>query len=273
MEMLNTPFVYIGVGSYEGKTCGYGINTGSSCLWPNYDQKPWETNILDYSVLGMNTSIRIEYESNTAPVGSSHKRRLNRSFGEDSVRSTETDDTEDTNGFFFLQFGALCRFSGDWEKASKLGNGKILRGPWEDTGFGVAAELNKNGFLGDILVIYNFFGDFEEMQPTRKPDTNSPALKKEHIAVRDKKGDKLHHIGRVHPDATSCFTRAVIANKLDMLRTPRYFKFDLKATEEYQIVRVVLRGGQGGQGPFLVRQVVAKEPDAHQSRRMEVVRR
>ncbi|EQL01986.1 hypothetical protein G6O67_001201 [Ophiocordyceps sinensis] len=240
-------------------------------LWPNLDDKPNEPGLLPRSILGINLNVPVEYRSAPpldAPLSPRSRRRCEqRSSGEDSVESAESDDIHHEHGFAFAQLGSLHRFDEhgndsdsdnppDYMAPDFTLYKKHVYDPWICNGYGVVVEVDHRGRTGAVWVIYKFFKglvplrDYEQRLHVDTLDDNDALLghlyeQGQHVDTLDDNDALLDHLGRLYPDCTEQFTVAKIADSLDDLRQPREgFCFDIEARTERQIVRAKLAGPQ-----------------------------
>ncbi|KAK3376370.1 hypothetical protein B0T24DRAFT_618540 [Lasiosphaeria ovina] len=240
MEIRNHEFFLLGEAKFDGIFTCFGLIPGAFYLTPNMGADDYTEGTIYRSILGINTNVPIEFTPPEDGGGSSSKRRRQeRSSGEDSVRSTDSGDVDYGHGFIFAQLGPLYAFTGpcDWEEARKTMtyDDTIKMGHWTATGFGVVAEIGKNGHPGAIWLIYNFYQD---------DDTDDAPVTKQ----------QLPEIGRLVKGCTTTFTVAKIAESLGQLGAGKKFKIDIKEFDERQLVRVKMLAA--GKGLFLVRKFI-----------------
>ncbi|KAK3374489.1 hypothetical protein B0T24DRAFT_626704 [Lasiosphaeria ovina] len=228
MEIRNHTFFLLGEAKLDGIFTCFGLNPGAFYLTPNMGTDDYTEGILYRSFLGINTNIPIEF---TPPL------KIQRSSGEDSVRSTDSGDVDYGHGFVFAQLGPLYAFTGprDWDEARKTA-----------TGFGVVTEIDKNGRSGAIWLIYNFYQDvYTDVGPITR--THKPVFDQETM-------QRLPEIGRLVKGCTTTFTVVRIAENLGQLGAGKSFKIDLREFDERQLVRVKILAA--GQGSHLIRQFI-----------------
>ncbi|KAM4065056.1 hypothetical protein HRG_004604 [Hirsutella rhossiliensis] len=244
MEMTRTPFIELGKSAFGGKTVRYGIRTGGFYLWPNLDDKSNERGVLNRSVLGINLNVTIEYRSAQplgTPLSPRRRRREQRSSGEDSVESAQSDDINHEHGFVFAQIGALYYCADDDYDSDEGGPDRtdpdsdaFGTGPWwAATGFGAVVEVKHDGTPDAVWVVYNFY----------KAHEDSALIKGEHVPTLDDNDALLPHIGRLYKRCNEQFTVAKIADSLEDFKQPREeFRFEIAARDERQIVHAKLDG-------------------------------
>ncbi|KAK3366692.1 hypothetical protein B0T24DRAFT_633416 [Lasiosphaeria ovina] len=251
MEIRNHDFFLLGEAKFDGIFTCFGLIPGAFYLTPNMGADDYTESTIHRSVLGINTNVPIEFTPPENGGGSpSKRRRQERSSGEDSVRSTDSGDVDYGHGFIFTQLGPLYAFTGpcDWEEARKTMtyDDIIEMGHWTATGFGVVAEIHKNGRAGAIWLIYNFYQD---------DDTDDAPIRRTHRPVFDQATkQQLPEIGRLVEGCQTTFTVAKIAENLGQLGGGKKFKIDLREFDERQLVRVKILAA--GQGSHLVRQFI-----------------
>ncbi|PHH74532.1 hypothetical protein CDD82_4890 [Ophiocordyceps australis] len=245
MHFTRMPFIEVGTSNCGGKAVKYGFKASDNYLWTNLDNRPNEPGILGRSVLGINLNVNVEYRSPkllSGPLLPRRRRREQRSSGEESVESAESDDMNHEHGFVFVQIGKLKYFDehandSDSDNPTDYTDPdleKVTNDPWISTGFGVVVQVNSHGQTGAVWVIYNFFEDLAPL----KEDQGW-----EHIDCLDENDALLSHLGRLYPDCAEQFTVAKIANSLqDFRQTRNNFKFDIEARTERQIVRAKILG-------------------------------
>ncbi|KAK0707069.1 hypothetical protein B0T26DRAFT_729057 [Lasiosphaeria miniovina] len=242
MEMLNNPFLILGESEFGGVCTGFGLQPGPAYLCPNLDTM--DEISTDRYLLGINTNVNVDYTSTPTDSRSSpKKRRQERSSGEDSTRSTTSEDFDVGNGFVFAQVGALYHFAGpNWKETEP---NMVIKGPWKPTGFGVVVQVDERGRPGSVYIIFNFY-EWDDESGDRK-----------HTAVTDESGKVLPEIGRLHEKCTKTFTVAKIANSLKDLGPDKRFEITPLHSIECQIVRAKV--WSVGQGRYLLRQFIRKD--------------
>ncbi|CAM1509460.1 Fc.00g031990.m01.CDS01 [Cosmosporella sp. VM-42] len=275
MEMYNLPpLLLLGESQFglDNTSTGYALLPGNRALWPHLDMLPDDPTLLPQNILGINLKIHIDHEPGPdfSDMSSGHRRRhQERSSGEDTVRSTDSDDIQGHGGFVFVQIGVLYTFSsaGGWEEKRTKGLEAIMPGPWLTTGFAVVVEIDVYGRLGGVWAIFNFHTDDEDEHEDEDEDEDEDASEEEdlddykpvQIPLTDESGNPLQHIGRLTDGSNKTFTVAKIANSVNDLELghTRKFEFDVWSDKECQIVRAKVY--DAGQGRWLLRQFVKNQ--------------
>lgn len=258
MEMYKLPpLVLLGESRFGNVFTGYALLPGSQALWPHLDIQPDDPALLHSSIMGINLNVHIDDEPEPDYSAMSARRRRRqqaRSSGEDSVRSTDSDDIENRGGFTFVQIGSLYSFGSGWDEKRNKRVEDIIVGPWLTTGFAVVVEIDVHGRLGPVWVIYSFYDRKDDLEEDFDYDDATGYVA--HIPTKDAAGNPLPHIGRPAEGCSGTFTVAKIANSLRELGQghTRQFNFDVLSQCECQVVRAKIYST--GQGRWLLRQFV-----------------